>query len=100
MHTVWSDASGTILVMAEAAIKLGYQYIAITDHTKGLKVAGGLDEDRLEQQGWVGSEWKDTELGRNAKFYFLTREGKRQLTRELESWHRLSSAVGLLLKNA
>jgi transcriptional regulator len=55
---------------------------------------------RLEQQGWIGSEWKDTELGRNAKFYFLTREGKRQLTRELESWHRLSSAVGLLLKRA
>lgn len=51
MHTVWSDGSGTILVMAEAAIELGYQYIAITDHTKGLKVAGGLDEDRLEQQG-------------------------------------------------
>ena len=37
--------------MAEAAIKREYQYIAITDHTRGLKIAGGLDEERLEQQG-------------------------------------------------
>jgi transcriptional regulator len=55
---------------------------------------------RLEQQGWITAEWKDTELGRSAKFYSLTREGKRQLERELESWNRLSSAVGLLLKRA
>jgi PHP domain-containing protein len=51
MHTVWSDGSGTISATAEAAIECGYQYIAITDHTKGLKIAGGLDEKRLEQQG-------------------------------------------------
>ena len=55
---------------------------------------------RLEQQGWITAEWKETDLGRSAKFYSLTREGKRQLERELESWHRLSSAVGLLLKRA
>ncbi len=55
---------------------------------------------RLEQQGWIDAEWKDTDLGRSAKFYALTREGKRQLERELESWNRLSSAGGLLLKRA
>lgn len=55
---------------------------------------------RLEQQGWIESEWKDTELGRQAKFYSLTKEGKEQLDRELESWQRLSSAVGLVLKKA
>lgn len=55
---------------------------------------------RLEQQGWIEAEWKETELGRTAKFYSLTRDGKRQLERELESWDRLSSAVGLLLKRA
>ena len=55
---------------------------------------------RLEQQGWITAEWKDSEFGRNAKVYSLTREGKRQLARELESWTRLSSAVGLLLKRA
>ena len=55
---------------------------------------------RLEQQGWIESAWKDTELGRSAKFYSLTKDGKQQLERELESWARLSSAVGLLLKRA
>jgi transcriptional regulator len=55
---------------------------------------------RLEQQGWISAEWKDTDQGRNAKVYTLTRDGKRQLERELESWKRLSSAVGLLLERA
>ena len=55
---------------------------------------------RLEQQGWVDSDWKNTELGRNAKFYSLTRDGRKQLDLELENWRRLSSAVGLLLKRA
>jgi PadR family transcriptional regulator PadR len=55
---------------------------------------------RLEQQGWIEANWKDTETGRNAKFYALTRDGRKQLERELESWRRLSSAVGLLLKRA
>jgi len=55
---------------------------------------------RLEQNGWIDSEWKDTELGRSAKFYALTREGKQQLEREVDSWNRLSSAVGLVLKKA
>jgi PadR family transcriptional regulator PadR len=55
---------------------------------------------RLEQQGWIEAEWKDTELGRSAKFYSLTRDGKKQLERELESWKRLSSAVELLLERS
>ena len=53
---------------------------------------------RLEQQGWITAEWKDTELGREAKFYALTREGRRQLERELQNWGRLSSAVQLVLE--
>ena len=55
---------------------------------------------RLENQGWVAAEWNVTELGREAKFYALTKEGKRQLERELESWTRLSGAVGMLLQRA
>ena len=50
MHTVWSDGSGTIAEMAEAANERGYQYIAITDHSKGLKIAGGINETQLRQQ--------------------------------------------------
>ena len=55
---------------------------------------------RLEQQGWIRAEWKDSDLGRSAKFYSLTREGKKQLERELQTWERLSSAVELLIENA
>ena len=55
---------------------------------------------RLEHQGWITADWKPTELGRTAKFYSLTREGRQQLERELEAWDRLSSAVRLLLKRA
>jgi PadR family transcriptional regulator len=55
---------------------------------------------RLEQQGWIDAEWKDSDLGRSAKFYALTRQGRKQLERELESWDRLSSAVELLIENA
>ena len=55
---------------------------------------------RLEQQGWVKAAWKETATGRSAKFYSLTRDGRQQLEKELESWKRLSSAVGLVLKNA
>jgi PadR family transcriptional regulator, regulatory protein PadR len=55
---------------------------------------------RLEQQGWIRAEWKESDLGRPAKFYALTRDGRRQLDRELKSWDRLSSAVRLLIDNA
>jgi transcriptional regulator len=55
---------------------------------------------RLEHQGWIRAEWKDSDVGRPAKFYALTRAGRKQLDRELESWTRLSSAVQLLLDNA
>jgi PadR family transcriptional regulator, regulatory protein PadR len=53
---------------------------------------------RLEQQGWIRSEWRDSESGREAKFYTLSRAGRIQLQKELEQWERLSSAVGLVLR--
>src|SRR5215467_468576 len=55
---------------------------------------------RLEQQGWISAEWKDTDLGRSAKFYGLTREGRKQMESELKSWTKLSSAVALVLQRA
>ena len=55
---------------------------------------------RLEQQGWISAKWKDSELGRSAKFYSLTREGKKQLEKELKTWARLSSGVALVLRRA
>lgn len=53
---------------------------------------------RLEQQGWISATWTETESGREAKVYALTRAGRTQLTRELESWQRLSSAVNLVVQ--
>ena len=50
MHTQWSDGSADIRAMAEAAVARGYQYIAITDHSKGLSIANGIDEAKLKQQ--------------------------------------------------
>jgi len=55
---------------------------------------------RLEHQGWVRAEWKDSAVGRSAQYYSLTRAGRKQLDRELKTWTRLSSAVQLLLDNA
>src|SRR5204862_3262636 len=50
MHTRWSDGSGTIAEMADAARERSYEYIAITDHSKRLKIAGGIDERALREQ--------------------------------------------------
>ena len=50
MHTNWSDGSGDIRAMAEAAIACGYEYIAITDHSKGLSIANGINEAKLKKQ--------------------------------------------------
>lgn len=50
MHSEWSDGASPIAEMAEGGIARNYQYVAITDHTKGLKIAGGLDEKRLASQ--------------------------------------------------
>jgi transcriptional regulator len=55
---------------------------------------------RLEQQGWIAADWHDSDLGRSAKFYSLTRQGRKQLERELAAWRRLSSAVQLVIQSA
>jgi PadR family transcriptional regulator, regulatory protein PadR len=48
---------------------------------------------KLEQEGWIQSEWKQTENNRRAKFYSLTRLGRRQLESETANWERLSTAI-------
>ena len=55
---------------------------------------------RLEQQGWIEAEMKATESGRVAKYYSLTRDGRKQLAKELGQWDRLSEAVRLVLQRA
>ena len=51
---------------------------------------------RLEQKGWLKSEWRASETGREAKFYALTRAGAKQLAVEKDTWDRLAAAVRLI----
>jgi PadR family transcriptional regulator, regulatory protein PadR len=53
---------------------------------------------RLVQQGWIRSEWGTSESNRKAKFYALTRAGRRQLARETESWRLIAGVIGRVLR--
>jgi PadR family transcriptional regulator, regulatory protein PadR len=52
---------------------------------------------KLEHQGWIAAEWKPTENNRRAKFYALTRAGRRHLAREAEAWTRLAGAISAVV---
>ncbi len=52
---------------------------------------------RLEDQGWISADWKTSENNRQAKYYELTRRGRRQLAEEKENWIRLSAAVARIV---
>ncbi|MGC2422601.1 MAG: PadR family transcriptional regulator [Candidatus Acidiferrales bacterium] len=53
---------------------------------------------KLEERGWIASEWKTTENNRRAKFYALTRAGRGQLEKEADNWSRLSAAISHVVK--
>ncbi len=55
---------------------------------------------RLEQQRWITAQWGESENNRRAKFYSLTKSGKKYLQSEQANWERLSAAIGLVLKRA
>jgi transcriptional regulator len=55
---------------------------------------------RLEEQGWITSSWKTSENNRQAKYYDLTRRGRKQLVEEKDNWLRLSAAVGRIVGEA
>jgi PadR family transcriptional regulator, regulatory protein PadR len=55
---------------------------------------------RLEHQGWITAKWGVSEQKRRAKFYSLTRAGRKQLEREAESWERLAAAITLVVRTA
>src|SRR5215467_12408477 len=55
---------------------------------------------RLEDRGWLRAEWRQTETGREAKFYSLTRAGRKQLEAEMRGWEQISDAVALILRTA
>jgi PadR family transcriptional regulator, regulatory protein PadR len=53
---------------------------------------------RLEQQAWIKAHWAETESGRRAKFYSLTRSGRSYMDKELANWDRLSTAINLVVR--
>src|SRR5260221_7616309 len=55
---------------------------------------------RIERKGWIASEWKVSENNRRARFYKLTREGRKQLNIEEANWSHLSVAIGKVLRTA
>ncbi len=55
---------------------------------------------RLEKAGWITAEWRQTETGREAKFYSLTKTGQAHLEQEVASWARLSSAVNVVIQHS
>jgi PadR family transcriptional regulator PadR len=55
---------------------------------------------RLEERGWLDAEWRDTPTGREAKFYKLTRAGRKQLEVEVSEWEKMLDAVALILRTA
>jgi transcriptional regulator len=55
---------------------------------------------RLEAQGWLASEWATSDKGKRAKYYELTRTGRKRLVEEQSRWHQLSEAIGRVLRRA
>jgi transcriptional regulator len=55
---------------------------------------------RLEKRGWLTADWRESETGREAKFYSLTRLGRKQLQAETANWDRLAGAVELIMRTA
>jgi transcriptional regulator len=55
---------------------------------------------KLEQQGWIQAEWKMSESKRRAKYYSLTRAGRKALAKEANQWERLSAAISMIVRTA
>ncbi|MDB6113648.1 MAG: lineage-specific thermal regulator protein [Verrucomicrobia bacterium] len=55
---------------------------------------------RMEEKGWIEAEWKMTENNRRAKYYTLTRAGKKQLEAEQQSWDRMTAIIALVMDSA
>ncbi len=95
-----------LLVMRSLAARGRLHGYAITNHIQQisddlLRVEEGSlypALHRMEQRGWVKAEWGKTEKNRQARFYSLTREGKKQLEREEASWERLREGVRRVLR--
>jgi len=95
-----------LLVLKTLAARGGMHGYAITSHIQRVSAELLRVEEgslypalhRMEQDGWVRAEWGTTEKNRQARFYTLTSEGRKQLAREEESWARLREGVQRVLR--
>ena len=96
----------TLLVLKTLATSKRMHGYAITTHVQRVSAdllrveEGSLYPalHRMEQQGWLKSEWGVTEKNREARFYSITVQGRKQLAREEESWARFTEGVGRVLR--
>jgi len=96
----------TLLVLKTLATSKRMHGYAITTHVQRVSAdllrveEGSLYPalHRMEQQGWLRSEWGVTEKNREARFYSVTPQGRKQLAREEESWARFTEGVGRVLR--
>jgi transcriptional regulator len=96
----------TLLVLKTLASQGRMHGYAITSHVQRvsndlLRVEEGSlypALHRMEQDGWIRAEWGTTDRGREARFYSLTTEGRKELAREHESWERLTEGVRRVLR--
>jgi PadR family transcriptional regulator PadR len=96
----------TLLVLKTLATSKRMHGYAITTHVQRVSAdllrveEGSLYPalHRMEQQGWLKSEWGLTEKNREARFYSVTAQGRKQLAREEESWARFTEGVGRVLR--
>jgi transcriptional regulator len=96
----------TLLVLKTLATSKRLHGYAITTHVQRVSAdllrveEGSLYPalHRMEQQGWLKSEWGVTEKNREARFYSVTAQGRKQLAREEESWARFTEGVGRVLR--
>ena len=97
-----------MLVLKTLAVRGALHGYAVTQHIQEasaelLRVEEGSlypALHRLEQEGWIAGSWGTSETGRQARFYSLTRAGRRQLAAEQESWARLTEGVARVLEFA
>lgn len=71
MHSLWSDGTASVAEMAEAAVEYGHEYIAVTDHAKGLRIAGGINEEQLDQQADEIAQVNESMASRKKPFRVL-----------------------------
>ena len=97
---------GTLDLLVLKTLELGPRHgISVADRIR--QITSGTFEvkpgslfpalQRLEQEGWLSSSWGRSESNRRAKYYALTRAGRRQLASETRQWNRIAAAIGLVL---